>query len=58
MFAVFCHLLLGSWLFASFGSVLAVDRFVSVSNTTVSLAVVVGGSHGGSSIHGFVLFFS
>jgi hypothetical protein len=52
LFVVFCHLLLGSRLFASFGYVHAVDRFVFVSVIIISLAVVVGGSYGGSSIHG------
>jgi hypothetical protein len=54
---VFGHLLFSSRLFASFGYVHVVDRFVSVSVTTASLTVVVGGSYGDSSIHGFVIYF-
>jgi hypothetical protein len=53
LFVVFCHLLFGSRLFTTFGSVHVVDRFVSFSVTTASLVVVVGGSYGGSSIHGY-----
>jgi hypothetical protein len=53
---MFCDFILDSRLFASFGSVHAVDQSVSVSATTASLAVVLGGSNGGLASMGLFCF--